>query len=300
MSIPNPMLHSEGFLAFEEEKLADYNSARVVIQQTPYEHTSSYISGSATGPAAIIKTSHYVEFYDEELDQETYKKIGGICTLNPMSFMGLVNKEAVDAIEVETTRLLNDGKYVVSLGAEHTVTAGYVAAFKQKYPDLCVLQLDAHSDLRIEYEGNSYSHASVMARVHDMGVPLVQVGIRAQCKQEADLIKSSDTINTFYAHQIGQDDAWMDDAIACMGPNVYLTIDTDGFDPAIAPAVGTPEPGGLKWEQTCRFLKRVCDTRNVVGFDIVELAPRPGEIITEYAMAKLCYKILGYNKQLIK
>ncbi len=284
----------DGFLAFEEAELADLNTAKVVIQQSPYEHTSSYLAGSDKGPEAIIKASHYVEFYDEELDQETYKKVGGICTLAPMNFMGLRNKEAVDYIEEQTAGLLEMDKFVVSLGAEHTVTAGYVAAFKQKYPEICLLQIDAHSDLRLAYKENPYSHASVMARVHDMQVPMVQVGIRAQCKEEAELRKSSELINTIYAHHMWDGDGWIDDVINALGETIYITIDTDGLDPSIAPAVGTAEPGGLSWQQICKLMRRVAEKKKVVGFDIVELAPRSGDILTEFTMAKLCYKILGY------
>jgi agmatinase len=289
-----PVLPAEdGFLAIPDETYNTWDKAKVVIQQVPYEHTSSYIGGSDKGPAAIIEASHYVEFYDEELDQETYKNCG-IVTLEAMDFRGRVDKDAIDAIEDHTSEIIDSGKFPVSLGAEHTVTYGFVRAFHKKYKDLSVLQIDAHSDLRQAYQGNPYSHASVMARVNELGVPLVQVGIRAQCVEESELIKSSDIIHTWYAHMLWNDDKWMDECIDKLSDNVYLTIDADGFDPSVAPAVGTAEPGGLSWMQGCKLFRKLAERKNVVGFDIVEIAPRKTDIITEFTMAKLCYRIIGY------
>jgi len=288
--------NEDGFLAIPESELASYEQAKFVIQQIPYEHTSSYIAGSAGGPGAIIGASHFVEFYDEELDQETYKS-GGIATLGELAFGSKVDADAVDLIEAQTKKLLDDGKYVVSLGAEHTVTLGFVKAFASKYPDLTVLQIDAHSDLRSSYNGNPYSHASVMARIHDLNIPLVQIGIRAQCKEESDLIKSADNIHTFYAHHIRLSPQWMEQAISAMSNNVYLTIDADGFDPAVIPGVGTAEPNGLFWVETLAFLRKVFERKNVVGFDIVECAPIEGSILSEYTLAKLAYRLIGYRSR---
>jgi agmatinase len=283
----------ENFLGIEEKELCSYENARFVIQSVPYEHTSSYLQGSSKGPAAILDASHYVEFYDEELDKETYKECG-IATLAPLDFGSKTDADAIDLIEKSTERLIADEKFAISLGAEHTVTLGFVKAYAKRYDNLTVLQIDAHSDLRSAYNGNPYSHASVMARVHDLGINICQIGIRAQCKQESDLIKSSGNIQTFYAHQIRQNPEWMTEAISCLTENVYLTIDADGFDPSIVPAVGTAEPGGLRWEETLEFLKKVIAEKNVVGFDVVEIAPREGEILSQYNMAKLVYKLIGY------
>jgi agmatinase len=288
-SLPAP----DNFLGITEPEYCDYASSRFVIQPVPYEHTSSYLAGSAKGPAAMIEASHFVEFYDEELDMETYKS-AGIATLEPIDFKDHVDEKAVDLIEKKTAALINDGKFVVSLGAEHTVTLGFVKAHAAKYPRLSVLQIDAHSDLRQSYNDNAYSHASVMARVHDLNIPLTQIGIRAQCKEEAMLIKSSANIHTFYAHQIRSDAGWMDKALRTLNNDVYLTIDADGFDPSVMPAVGTAEPGGLYWEETLAFLKMVIENRNVIGFDVVEIAPVEGNTLTEYTCAKLIYRLLGY------
>lgn len=282
------------FLGITEPELCSYEHSTFVIQSIPYEHTSSYLEGSAKGPEAILSASHYVEFYDEELDQETYKT-SPIATLDPIDFKGAVDEQAVNLIEQETKKLIDDKKFVVSLGAEHTVTLGLVKAHRSLYPDLCVLQIDAHSDLRTSYHDNIYSHASVMARVHDLGIPLTQIGIRAQCKQEADTIKSSAIIHTFYAHHIRSHANWMEAAVSKLSENVYLTIDADGFDPAVIPAVGTAEPNGLFWNETLEFLRMVFQRKNVIGFDVVECAPMEGQIISEYTLAKLVYRLIGYK-----
>jgi len=281
------------FLAIPEPELCSYEKSKFVIQQAPYEHTSSYLQGSAKGPAAMIEASHFVEFYDEVLDMESYRQCG-IATLPAIDFGSKVDADAINLIESETDKLIRDGKFVVSVGAEHTVTLGFVKSHLKKYKNLCVLQIDAHSDLRSSYHDNIYSHASVMARVNDLKVPLTQIGIRAQCKEESDLIKSSDIIHTFYAHQIRSNPEWMENAIATLGENVYLTIDADGLDPSVMPAVGTAEPNGLFWEETISFLSKVIQQKNVVGFDIVEIAPKEGEIITQYNCAKLLYRLIGF------
>ncbi|HKR04302.1 MAG TPA: agmatinase [Bacteroidia bacterium] len=283
----------ENFLGIEEPELCSYENSKFVIQSAPYEHTSSYLEGSAKGPAAILEASHFVEFYDEELEIETYKECG-IATLSPIDFGNKVDADAIDLIEKSTEKLINDEKFVVSLGAEHTVTLGFVKAFAKRFDNLTVLQIDAHSDLRESYQENPYSHASVMARVHELGINLCQVGIRAQCRQEADLIKTSSNIFTFYAHQIRKNPSWMQEVISSLTENVYITIDADGFDPSIVPAVGTAEPGGLYWRETMEFLNQVINEKNVVGFDVVEIAPRKGDILSEYNMAKLVYRLIGF------
>lgn len=281
------------FLGLEEEHLYSFESAKYVIQSAPYEHTSSYLEGSAKGPAAIIEASKYVEFYDEELGKETVRT-APIATLEAIDFAGKVDKEAVDLIAQETEKLLDFGKTVVSLGAEHTVTYGFVQAYAKKFDNLTVLQIDAHSDLRESYHDNIYSHASVMARVKDMGVNLCQAGIRAQCIEEAEEIKRNPKIHTFYAHQIRSNTNWVNEIVDKMTENVYITIDADGFDPSIMPAVGTAEPNGLFWNETLDLLRETCKNKNVVGFDIVECAPMEGTILSEYTLAKLAYRIIGY------
>ncbi len=281
------------FLGLEEIDLYAFEKSKYVIQPVPYEHTSSYLAGSDKGPQAIINASQYVEFYDEELGVETIRQ-AGISTIEALDFTNKVDEEAVNYIEASTTELLNKNKFVVSLGAEHTVTLGFVKAHLKKYPNLSVLQIDAHSDLREKYHDNPYSHASVMARVKDLGVTLCQAGIRAQCIEEAEEIKRNPKIHTFYAHQIRLNDQWISDLVNNLSDDVYITIDADGFDPSIMPAVGTAEPNGLFWNETLDLLRETCKNKNVIGFDIVECAPIEGSILSEYTLAKLAYRIMGY------
>jgi agmatinase len=283
----------QNFLGLEEEALYSFENAKYLIQSAPYEHTSSYLEGSFRGPAAIIDASKYVEFYDEELDKETIRT-AGIATLEAMDFHGKVDAKAVAYIEEETTKLIETGKFVVSFGAEHTVTYGFVQAHAKKYSNLSVLQIDAHSDLRESYHNNPYSHASVMARVKDMGLTICQAGIRAQCIEESNEIKNNPKIYTAYAHQIRNNPNWVKELTANLTENVYITIDADGFDPSVIPAVGTAEPNGLFWNETLDLLRETCRTKNVVGFDIVECAPMEGSILSEYTLAKLAYRIIGY------
>jgi agmatinase len=283
------------FLGIVQPELYSFDNSKIVIQSAPYEYTSSYLSGSAKGPESVINASHYVEFYDEETDHEAYSKYG-ICTLEAYDFDGKTDKAAVDLLYEKTKTLIEQNKFVVSLGAEHTVTSGFVRAFAEQYKGLKVLQIDAHSDLRWEYQGNPYSHASVMARVFEMGVGMCQVGIRAQCIEEAQLRKNNpNQIKTWYAHQIHKNQNWIEEVVSDLKDcPVYITIDADGFDPSVMPAVGTAEPNGLTWHQGTSLLKEVAQKCNVVGFDIVELAPKENEILTEFNCAKLLYKIISY------
>jgi agmatinase len=284
--------YEKNFLGITETDLCRYSKSKFVIQSLPYEHTSSYVSGSAKGPEAILRASKFVEFYDEMLGMETYKQCG-IATAHPLNFSHKVDAAAIAYIEEATDQFIKDGKFVVSLGAEHTVTLGLVKSHLKKYKNLSVLQIDAHADLRFSYNDNLYSHASVMARVHELDVPLTQVGIRALSKAEAELSASSNKIHTLYAHDIRNNPQWMESAISHLSDNVYITIDADGFDPAVVPAVGTAEPGGLFWQETIDFLQQVVSRKKVVGFDIVECAPAHDNVLSEYTLAKLCYRLIG-------
>jgi agmatinase len=286
---------SKNFLGIEDPSLYAYEESKVLIQSAPYEYTSSYLQGSAKGPQEILKASHYVEFYDEETDHEAFRKTG-ICTLKPYDFKNKVNEEALAYLYEKTKKHLAENKFIITLGAEHSVTAPLIKAHLEKHPGLKCLQIDAHSDLRMAYHNNPYSHASVMARVFEMEVPMAQVGIRAQCIEEADLRKANpDTIKTWYAHQVHNSENWIEEILAFLKDSpVYVTIDADGFDPSVMPHVGTAEPNGLSWNQGTRLLKEVADNCQVVGFDIVEIAPQKGEILTPFNCAKLVYKFLSY------
>ncbi len=281
------------FLGIEESEYSLYLSSKVVLQLLPYEYTSTYLKGSKNGPQAILSASHYVEFYDEELTSNTYRKLG-IATQQALDFGNLVDENAIELIRSNTAEHIKNNKFVMSFGAEHTVTYGVFKAFHEKHPNVSILQLDAHSDLRQSYKGNRYSHASVMARVNDLGVKISQVGVRAQCEEEAQLIDDSSTIQTIYAHQLQSSSSYISEILEHLTDDVYITIDADGLDPSIVPAVGTPEPGGLTYYQTLDLLKAICKNKRVMGFDIVECSPIAGQIRSEYLLAKLAYKVLGY------
>lgn len=281
------------FLAIDE-KYSSFENSEIVIQSVPYEKTVSYGKGTSKGPKAILKASHYVEFFDEELNRELcFEK--GIAALSSLNLEKLPPAEAIKKIYESTKNLLNKNKFVVTLGGEHTISQAPIKAFLEKYPDLTVLQFDAHSDLRNSYEGTKYSHASVMARVAEMTKSIVQVGIRAQCKEEYEFIKSNGIV-AFYARDIfsSVSDKWHKDVINALGKNVYITFDVDGFDPSLLPATGTPEPGGLFWDNTMNLLKKIGESKNIVGFDVVELAPSKAHPASDFIAAKLVYKMLNY------
>ncbi|HRI85478.1 MAG TPA: agmatinase [Ignavibacteria bacterium] len=289
----------KNFLAIES-KYSDYFNSGIVIIQAPYEHTTSYGKGTADGPKAIIKASQYVEFFDEELNRELcFEKSNGICTLYPLIFKDKKSRDALDYIYSNVTSHIQNGKFVVLLGGEHSVSTAPVKAHFEKYSDLSVLQFDAHSDFREEYEGSKFSHASVMARVAEFTKDITQVGIRAQCREEYEFIKKN-KIDTFYAHDIrsgkfGYD--WQSKVIDTLKENVYITFDVDYFDPSIMMSTGTPEPNGLYWDETMKLLKLLGESRNVVGFDVVELAPRNGFPYPDFMTAKLIYKMLNYFRK---
>lgn len=291
------LIPPKNFLVLPEQ-WSGLQQSRVVVLPVPYEHTTSFGKGTASGPESILEASGQVELYDEELDAETYTLTGGIATLKPMD-PGGIDAVAVEAIRKHVHGLIEKDKTVVCIGGEHTISIGSARAHSELYPDLSVLQLDAHSDLRDEYEGNRYSHACVMARVYEFNNNIVQVGIRSQCREEADFIRQQ-KINTFYAFDLksrrysADRYAWHDAVIGTLRENVYLTIDCDFFGPGLMPAVGTPEPGGFGWYETVSFLRSVAAKRRIVGFDITELSPIPGLIHPQFVMAKLIYKLIGY------
>jgi len=287
------------FLAIEKE-FSSFDTSRAVILSAPYEHTVSYGGGTKHGPKAILEASQYVESYDEETTREIYRE-AGIATLPPLDFGEKKHAEALRLIQNTVSDLLSKGKFVVTLGGEHTISSAPVAAYLQKYPDLSVLQFDAHSDLRNEYQGSKYSHACVMMRICEILDPrrVVQVGIRAQCKEEAEFI-TKHGVNTFYAHGIRDGKylrflkSWDDFAVEKLTDHVYITFDVDAFDPSIMPATGTPEPNGLYWNEVLQCLRKVAKKKTIVGFDVVELAPMKGLSHPNLTTAKLISKILNY------
>lgn len=289
----------QNFLAIEKE-FSSLENSRIVILPCPFEKTTSYGKGTSKGPAAIIKASHYVEFFDEETGKEICFS-HGIAVVKPLNFGKLTGKTALDLIYKNVTALINEGKFVITLGGEHSVSTAPIKAHFDSYSNLdggfSVLHFDAHSDLRDEYEGSKYSHASFAARVAEFTTNITQVGIRAQCKEEYEFNKAKG-INTFYAYQMrdeGFDNLLRDKIINTLNKNVYITFDVDYFDPSIMPSTGTPEPNGFYWDETMKLLKDVSEKRNVLGFDVVELAPRKDYTFPDFLTAKLIYKILNYR-----
>lgn len=264
--------------------------AQIVIVPVPFDQTSTYQQGSDKGPEALIEASRNMELYDVETKEEVYLK--GIFTDLPI-IAGTSEKMLEDTYR-RVLEWIKKGKFVCTLGGEHAISYAPIRAHAEHYGALTVLQLDAHADLQPAYEGNPWSHASVMARVHEIPqvTKVVSVGIRSMSSEENAHV---DAANTFFAHQLDQHGVWMDDVIEKLENPVYITFDLDAFDSGIMPSTGTPEPGGLNWNQTMQFLKRVMQERQVVGFDVVELCPQAGNHAPDYLAAKLVYKMLNYR-----
>ncbi|MBR9976753.1 MAG: agmatinase [Bacteroidetes bacterium] len=283
------------FLGLDASR-SSLEGSKIAIVSAPYERTVSYGHGTAGGPQAILAASHFVEFWDEEFQRDIGKDIG-IAALAPIDFTDATDEAALSLIEDQVRRLLGLNKFVVTLGGEHSISAAPVRAYLEKYPEITVLQIDAHSDLRESYEGNPLSHASVMARICESVSPgrVVQVGIRAQCQEEFERIRK-EGIHTFFSWKIRQGlygQSWMERVLDALGEQVYITFDIDGLDPSIMPSTGTPEPGGLLWDETIRLLKLIGKHRHIAGFDLVELAPVAGTPGPDFLAAKLVSKILN-------
>ncbi len=269
---------------------SDLEQARVVVVPVPYDSTSEWHGGSRDGPKAIIEASRYLELYDIELDSEIYKV--GIHTLNEIEPVLGSPEGMVERVYQVVRTLVANGKFVVMLGGEHSISLGSVRALKEHFPDLCVLQLDAHADLRDEYLGTKYGHACVMRRVFEY-CPIVQVGVRSFSSEEKQLLEHSG-IKSFYIREPTGHLETPERIVASLSQNVYISIDLDVFDPSIMPAVSTPEPGGMQWHQVLSLLQLVTRQRHVIGFDLVELCPREGPAHCAFLAAKLAYKLIGY------
>lgn len=280
-----------------EGALSNLESARILIQPIAYEGTVSYGGGTGAGANAIIEASRNMELYDEETEGEVYRL--GIHTLAPLESTG--TPEAMMQKIYERTRDLattHPRKFLVSIGGEHSITAPQVKAFKERFSNLSVLQIDAHGDLRDEYDGTKHSHACVMRRiVDDMKTPAVQCGIRAISAEEARVIKDLPTRIYWAKDVVGLQDngAWMREAVSHLSDEVFLTIDIDGFDSSIVPHTGTPEPGGFNWYEVTRLIKTLAASgKRIVGMDLVEYAHTEGADASAFLCAKLIYKTLSY------
>lgn len=281
---------SNNFLGLSSEQ-ADYSCARIAILPVPYEKTVSYKGGTAKGPAAIIEASTQVELYDEELASEPF--MIGVATLEPLKVQGLATPQMSERVSLAVAKIIADGKAPFIFGGEHSITPAIVKAVKSAHGDVTVVQLDAHADLRQEFEGDRLSHACAMARVREM-CPAVQVGIRSLSSEEALWVKR-DNLPVFFAHEMRAISKWIDDAVRKISTEkVYITIDIDAFDASIMPATGTPEPGGMSWYDVTSFIKKITEAKQVVGFDLVEFSPIPGLHACDFTAAKLAYKCIGY------
>lgn len=275
--------------------LSERETAAICILPVPYDATTSYRPGARFGPAALLAASHQVELFDEQLERETCRVGIHTCPALPPNAAG---PEAMIAdVRGACTRLIDQGKFVAVVGGEHSVALGAIDALRQQRAGqpFGVVQFDAHRDLRREYESSRWSHACVAARIVEWQVPLVQLGVRAfsgEERQQAQRASVQARTARDLLQEAGTDS--LDAALAGLPPDVYVTFDVDVLDPSIMPSTGTPEPGGLGWYRTLELLERVAQQRNVIGLDLVELAPIAGLVAPDLLAARLLYRILGF------
>jgi agmatinase len=265
-----------------------FDQARVLLQSIPYDGTSTWGKGADKGFEAFLDAAENMEIYDIETDSEVYRQ--GVHILDPI--LEDSSPEAMfETVYKSTKELLAKEKFLTFFGGEHSVSIGIIKAFYEAHPDITILQLDAHTDLRPKFHGSPYNHACA---VYDasQNANLVQVGIRSMDSEE---LRYLDRNKCYFAENMYGQTNWMDDSLSKITDKVYITLDLDFFDPSIMPATGTPEPGGLDWNTTIRYLRKVFQQKNVLGFDIVELAPVEGLTAPQFLAAKLYYKMLSYK-----
>ncbi|MDX1829875.1 MAG: agmatinase [Lutibacter sp.] len=270
------------------EQYAKSETSKIVLIPVPYDGTSTWQKGANKGPEAFLHASENMEIYDIETDSEVYKN--GIFLADSIE-ENSSPETMVDAVHKTAKSYINKNKFVTLIGGEHSVSIGSIRAFNECFNNLTVLQIDAHADLRKEYEGSNCNHACAVYEA-SQNTNLVQVGIRSMDKIEKTVM---DLDKVFFANDILTDDYWMENAIDLMTDNVFITFDLDALDPSIMPSTGTPEPGGLLWYETLDFLKKVFEEKNVVGFDIMELCPNEKDKSSDFLAAKLYYKMLSYK-----
>ena len=286
--------HEGTFLPHEvfaglEPPYSNLQEAKTVIVPVPYDSTSEWRSGSRRGPQAIIDASQYLELYDLELDREIYEI--GISTLPRIEPLLSSPQDMIDRVCKVVEGLIQKEKFVVLLGGEHSLSLGAVRAFKEAFPRLSVLQLDAHSDLRDEYLGTKYGQACVMRRIFEL-CPISQVGVRSLSWEEKQFL-SQNKLTPFYMSNLASGTASIDKIVDSLSQDVYVTIDVDVLDPSIMPAVGTPEPDGMSWRQILDIVEPVALHKHVVGFDLMEFCPAEGPSSCAFLLAKLAYKLIG-------
>ncbi|WP_299338840.1 agmatinase [uncultured Psychroserpens sp.] len=271
-----------------EDQYSRLDSSKIVLIPVPYDGTSTWQKGADKGPDAFLNASENMELYDIETETEVYKQ--GVFLADAVT-ENISPESMVDAVHDITKKYIKKNKFVTTFGGEHSISIGTIRAFNECFDNLTVLQIDAHADLRKEYQGSKYNHACAVYEANQT-TNLIQVGIRSMDIKETTVM---DVEKTYFAHDMAEDDNWMDSAIDQMTENVYITFDLDAFDPSIMPSTGTPEPGGLLWYETLEFLRQVFEEKNVVGFDIVELCPNATNKSSDFLAAKLYYKMLTYK-----
>lgn len=287
------MSNTYHFLNIPRRAAADPKAPYAVLP-VPYERTVSFGPGTVKGPAAILRASHELEDFDEELQIPVSIPVQ---TLPPADGHRLGDAAALTRIRARAAAAMESGRFLLSLGGEHTVSAPLIAAARAAFGPLSVLHLDAHTDLRDAFRGTRLSHACVMRRVRDLGVPTVHVGMRSSSSSEAAYIRK-EKVPVFWAKDIRrtESDRWMDRVVRLLSRQVYVSLDIDVMEPAAVPGTGTPEPGGLDWYQVTGLLRRVFRQRTVVAADIVETAPIPGAVVSEFTAARLGLKMLVYHR----
>jgi agmatinase len=271
--------------------VTSFADSRAVVLPVPVDRTTSYVSGTRNGPRELLIASSHMELWDEEMGADVHG--AGLCTLPEMELPFGELDAVMDEIRRVAYEIVSRDKFLVTLGGEHSITPPLVAAVAQRYPGLSVLQIDAHADLRNSYMGTIHNHACAMRRVLDLA-SVTQVGIRSLSTEEATALPELNT-TVFYDVNMRRDPNWVDRVVDSLADPVYITIDVDGLDPAIMPATGTPEPGGLSWYEALTLLRSVVTKRRVVACDVVELSPIPGLVAPNFLCAKLVYKILTYQ-----
>lgn len=269
----------------------DPQTARVTIIPAPLEYSVCYMKGTERGPQAILDASSQMELYDEELDCCPIEV--GVYTRPALNYSGMDHATALKVTGEAVREVLQRGQLPLTLGGEHSLSAPPIAAVRDFYPDLTVVHIDAHGDLRNEYEGTPLSHASIERRVVDMGIPLLEVGIRSFSPEEAEFMKTKPNVAIVWGYQLAKGTAnipW-----ERLSKHTYVTIDLDAIDPSEMPAVGTPEPGGLHWYQLIDLFRDICRRTTIVGMDVVELCPMEGQTRADFLAAKLVYKMIGYS-----
>jgi agmatinase len=272
-----------------EPPYSDFKQAKIAILPVPYDSTSEWRSGSRHGPQAIIDASQYLELYDLELDSEVFRV--GISTLPCVEPVLSSPQDMIDRVYTVVRGLIREKKFVVLLGGEHSLSLGAVRAFKEAFPRLSVLQLDAHADLRDEYWGTKYGQACVMRRILEV-CPICQAGVRSLSWEEKRFTTQR-KLKPFYMSGLASNPASIDRIVDSLSQDVYITIDADVLDPSIMPAVGTPEPDGMSWRQILGIVESVTLHKHVVGFDLMEFCPAEGQHSCAFLLAKLAYKLIG-------